>query len=60
MMIVDEFTAIMVVPKMPGWSVFLTKTFNIFSNTEYSEWCEWGPNGDTIVFKSVSYISSKV
>ena len=44
------------IQKIPGLSVFLTKTYNIFSIKEYSEkdWCCWGANGDTIVFKSVS------
>ena len=46
----------MTVQKIPGLSVFLTKTYNIFSINEYAEkdWCSWGANGDTIVFKSVS------
>lgn len=43
------------IQKIPGLSVFLTKIYNIFSIREYSEkdWCCWGANGDTIVFKSV-------
>lgn len=47
------------IQKIPGLSVFLTKIYNIFSIREYSEkdWCCWGSNGDTIVFKSVCLIS---
>lgn len=38
---------------VPG---FLTKTFEIFSNPEYSDCCGWGPNGETIVIRKVLYI----
>ena len=45
------------IQKIPGLSVFLTKIYNIFSIREYSDkdWCCWGANGDTIVFKSVRF-----
>ena len=36
---------------VPG---FLTKTFDIFSNPNYSEMCGWGANGETIVIRRVS------
>eukprot|EP01036_Dinobryon_divergens_P021999 gene21999-30231_t len=50
------------IQKIPGLSVFLTKIYNIFSIREYSEkdWCCWGSNGDTIVFKSIEQFSKNV
>jgi len=44
-------------PNIPG---FLTKTFEIFSNEEYSDLCGWGENGDTIVIKKVAEFSATV
>jgi hypothetical protein len=35
---------------VPG---FLSKTFEIFSNPEFSDMCGWGSNGETIVISKV-------
>ena len=35
---------------VPG---FLSKTYDIFNSSEYSDCCGWGVNGDTIVIKKV-------
>lgn len=35
---------------IPG---FLTKTYDIFGNREFSEMCGWGPDGDTIVIYKI-------
>lgn len=37
---------------VPG---FLTKTFEIFSSSEYSDCCGWGSNGETIIIRKVRY-----
>ena len=45
---------------VPGASGFLLKTYSIFSNPLYEEWCDWGVNGDTIVFKNIEAFSKNV
>jgi len=42
---------------IPG---FLTKTYEIFSNSEYERVCSWGPSGDTIVIRDTSIFSLKI
>eukprot|EP00953_Heterococcus_sp_UTEX-ZZ885_P005040 3189-Heterococcus_DN1.PRE.2 len=42
---------------IPG---FLTKTFEIFTNSSYSKLCSWGPAGDTIVIYKIPEFASEV
>ena len=42
---------------IPG---FLTKTYEIFSNSEYKYCCEWGQNGKTIVVTKIEEFSKQV
>ncbi|KAG5180276.1 HSF-type DNA-binding-domain-containing protein, partial [Tribonema minus] len=42
---------------IPG---FLTKTFEIFSNPNFTSQCGWGVNGDTIVIFKIAEFASEV
>eukprot|EP00611_Tribonema_gayanum_P018379 TRINITY_DN31474_c0_g1_i1.p1 TRINITY_DN31474_c0_g1~~TRINITY_DN31474_c0_g1_i1.p1 ORF type:complete len:153 (-),score=17.85 TRINITY_DN31474_c0_g1_i1:5-463(-) len=42
---------------IPG---FLTKTYEIFSNSSFSKLCGWGVNGDTIVIYKIPEFASEV
>lgn len=49
-----------VLVSVPGASGFLLKTYSIFSDPAYEEWCGWGISGDTIVFKNIEAFSKNV
>ena len=45
---------------MSSVSGFLSKTFEIFSDTSHDDICSWGPNGDTIQVKKVVHFIDDV
>eukprot|EP01041_Mallomonas_annulata_P002306 gene2306-4490_t len=45
---------------MASPSGFLTKTFEIFSTTEYADLCGWGPKGDTIYVRKIEEFSKQI